>query len=175
MLQGLGGEHLLDKSEVRRFTFLSRSDPFLPPLAAAACSPFFRHAQLASRARFSLLTPVGAAQLGSPLIRSRCSGTSCMALMGLLGPPMCRNAADFPKFLAVAVAGLLRGFNDINSDVRLAADESLNKVINVCVGRSSGTCASLSPTNKTYTKPAPRVQTNCFTRLESMEMISKTY
>lgn len=41
------------------------------------------------------------------------------------------NAADFPKYLAVAIAGLLRAFNDIDSDVRLAADESLNRCINV--------------------------------------------
>lgn len=46
-------------------------------------------------------------------------------------PSRLSAAADFPKYLAVAIAGLLRGFNDVDSDVRLAADESLNRCINV--------------------------------------------
>jgi hypothetical protein len=40
-----------------------------------------------------------------------------------------RNHVGFQQFIAVAVSGLLLGCNDPDSDVRLNADECLNRTI----------------------------------------------
>eukprot|EP01134_Creolimax_fragrantissima_P001298 CFRG1298T1 len=54
---------------------------------------------------------------------------ACRQLASALSETRYKQAADFPKFLSIAVSGLLLAFNDTDSNVRLAADESLNWVL----------------------------------------------
>ena len=42
-----------------------------------------------------------------------------------------RNHPEFQKLLAVSISGLLMGCNDVDSDVRMNADECLNRTIKV--------------------------------------------
>ena len=42
-----------------------------------------------------------------------------------------RNIADFPKFLGIAMEAFLTLCNDPESDVRMVADECLNRTIKV--------------------------------------------
>ncbi|KNC71226.1 hypothetical protein SARC_16237, partial [Sphaeroforma arctica JP610] len=55
--------------------------------------------------------------------------SACRFLADTLMEGRYKQTADFPKFLSIAVSGLLLALNDPDSDVRLAADESLNKVL----------------------------------------------
>ena len=52
--------------------------------------------------------------------------------------PQMRNNVEFQKLLAVAIAGLLAGCNDPDSDVRIAADESLNRTITTLIDTHLG-------------------------------------
>lgn len=47
---------------------------------------------------------------------------------------ICRNAPDFPKFLGVAMETFLLLCDDAESDVRIVADECLNRTIKVIMG-----------------------------------------
>ena len=72
----------------------------------------------------------------------------CVALLALLHAgaqmadtvcaPQMRNNVEFQKLLAVAIAGLLAGCNDPDSDVRIAADESLNRTITTLIDTHLG-------------------------------------
>ena len=50
----------------------------------------------------------------------------------------CRNVADFPKFLGIAMETFLLMCDDKESDVRMAADECLNRTIKVGYLRTNG-------------------------------------
>ena len=49
-----------------------------------------------------------------------------------------RNVADFPKFLGIAMETFLLMCDDKESDVRMAADECLNRTIKVGYLRING-------------------------------------
>ena len=49
-----------------------------------------------------------------------------------------RNAVEFPKFLGISIELLLRLCDDEEADVRIAADESLNRTIKVSEGERRG-------------------------------------
>lgn len=44
---------------------------------------------------------------------------------------ICRSVSDFPKFLGIAMETFLTLCDDIESDVRMVADECLNRLIKV--------------------------------------------
>lgn len=56
---------------------------------------------------------------------------ACAQLADSVCASSLRSSPDFQKLLAVAIAGLLAGESDIDSDVRMNADECLNRVIKV--------------------------------------------
>lgn len=63
---------------------------------------------------------------------------ACTQLADTVCAPAMRNNTEFQKLLAVAIAGLLAGCNDPDSDVRICADESLNRTITTLIDTHLG-------------------------------------